>query len=333
MRARATRALLLLAAALAAPALASAHEVRPAYLQLREAGAELFDVVWKVPARGEMRLALRVRLPQRCTELAPRSRFDAGGAVTERWRVRCAGGLVGESIAIEGLEATFTDALVRIERADGGTQVRRLSPTAPSFAVEAAPGGLDVARTYLVLGVEHIALGLDHLLFVLGLLLLVEGRRRLVATITAFTVAHSVTLAASTLGWVRLSQQPVEAVIALSIVFVAGEIAHEHQGRAGWTRRWPWLVAGSFGLLHGFGFAGALREVGLPENAIPIALLFFNVGVELGQLGFIACVLAAAALARCARLPQPEGAWRVPAYGIGSLAAYWTIERVAGFWG
>jgi len=240
---------------------------------------------------------------------------------------------VGESIAIEGLEATFTDALVRIERADGGTQVRRLSPTAPSFAVEAAPGGLDVARTYLALGVEHIALGLDHLLFVLGLLLLVEGRRRLVATITAFTVAHSVTLAASTLGWVRLSQQPVEAVIALSIVFLAGEIAHEHQGRAGWTRRWPWLVAGSFGLLHGFGFAGALAQLGLPVNAIPAALLFFNLGVELGQLLFIGAALAVMAAARTFALFRSDWAWRVPVYGIGAVASYWTLSRVMGFWG
>jgi hypothetical protein len=315
------------------PFSASAHEVRPAYLELRELDAEQFDVLWKVPARGEMRLSLDVRLPEACVEPAPRARTDAGGAVTERFRVRCAGGLVGRTIAIEGLEGTLTDALVRVERADGATQVVRLTPTAPRFVLEAAPGAGDVAATYLVLGVEHIALGIDHLLFVLGLLLLVEGRRRLVGTITAFTVAHSVTLAASTLGWVRLAQQPVEAVIALSIVFVAGEIAHEERGRAGLTPRWPWLVAASFGLLHGFGFAGALREVGLPEAAIPLALLFFNVGVEVGQLGFIALVLVVAAVARRLRVPEPSWARRVPAYGIGSLAAYWTLERVAGFWG
>ncbi len=314
-------------------AAAFAHEVRPAYLELREADAEHFDVLWKVPARGEMRLSLHVRLPERCRELAPRSRVDAGGAVTERWRMRCTGGLVGETIAIDGLAGTLTDALVRVERVEGGTQVVRLTPTAPGFVLEQAPGAGDVARTYFVLGVEHIALGIDHLLFVLGLLLLVDGRRRLVGTVTAFTVAHSVTLAASTLGWVRLAQQPVEAVIALSIVFVAGEIAHEQRGRMGLTRRWPWLVAASFGLLHGFGFAGALREVGLPESAIPLALLFFNVGVEVGQLGFIALVLGVLAVARRARVPVPDWARWVPAYGIGTLAAYWTIERVAGFWG
>jgi hypothetical protein len=314
-----------------APALA--HEVRPAYLELREVDAEHFDVLWKVPARGEMRLSLHVRTPDTCAELAPRARTDIGGAITERWRMRCSGGLVGQTIAIDGLEGTLTDALVRVERADGESQVVRLTPTAPHFTLEEAPGAGAVVRTYLVLGVEHIALGIDHLLFVLGLLLLVDGWRRLIGTITAFTVAHSVTLAASTLGWVRLAQQPVEAVIALSIVFVAGEIAHESRGRVGLTRRWPWLVAASFGLLHGFGFAGALREVGLPESAIPLALLFFNVGVEVGQLGFIALVLAGIALGRRARIPAPGWIRLVPGYGIGSLAAYWTIERVSGFWG
>ena len=311
---------------------ARSHEVRPAYLELRQVDDERFDVLWKVPARGEMRLSLAVLLPERCREPAPRARSDVGGAVTERFRIECAGGLVGGSVGIAGLEGTLTDALVRVERHDG-TQVVRLTPTGPAFVVEAAARAGDVVWTYFVLGVEHILLGIDHLLFVLGLLLLIDGRRRLIATVTAFTVAHSITLAASTLGWVRLAQQPVEAVIALSIVFVAGEIAHEQRGGGGLTRRWPWLVAASFGLLHGFGFAGALREVGLPENAIPLALLFFNVGVEVGQLAFIAAVLALAALGRRARVPHPRWAPLVPAYGIGGLAAYWTIERVAGFWG
>jgi hydrogenase/urease accessory protein HupE len=315
----------------AAPSLA--HEVRPAYLELREVDAEHYDVLWKVPARGEMRLSLHVRAPEGCAEVAPRSRSDVGGAITERWRMRCSGGLVGKGLSIDGLEGTLTDALVRVERASGDSQVVRLTPTAPGFILEETPGAGAVVRTYLVLGVEHILLGIDHLLFVLGLLLLVDGWRRLIGTITAFTVAHSVTLAASTLGWVRLAQQPVEAVIALSIVFVAGEIAHEVRGRVGLTRRWPWLVAASFGLLHGFGFAGALREVGLPESAIPLALLFFNVGVEVGQLAFIAVVLSLFTLAQRLSIPEPEWARLVPAYGIGSLAAYWTIERVASYGG
>ena len=163
--------------------------------------------------------------------------------------------------------------------------------------VAAAPGALEVCRTYLVLGVEHILFGVDHLLFVLALLILVKGWRKLVGTITAFTVAHSITLAAATLGFVHVPCKPVEATIALSIVFVACEIVHRRQGRSGLTEMWPWVIAFSFGLLHGLGFASALREVGLPQNAIPLALLFFNVGVELGQLLFIGFVIAVIALA------------------------------------
>ncbi len=227
----------------------------------------------------------------------------------------------------------MTDVLVRLERADGTTQVTRLSPSEPSFVVEAAPSAMQVAGTYLGLGVEHILLGIDHLLFVLALLILVEGTRRLVATITAFTVAHSLTLGAATLGFVHVPQTPVEAIIALSIVFVATEIVRSRHGSPGLTQRWPWIVAFTFGLLHGFGFAGALTEIGLPAQAVPLALLFFNVGVELGQLAFIAAVALVMVAARRLALPQPAWAWRVPAYGIGALAAYWTIERVERFLG
>jgi hydrogenase/urease accessory protein HupE len=189
-----------------------------------------------------------------------------------------------------------------------------------------------VTRTYLHLGVEHILLGIDHLLFVLALLLLVEGRRRLVGTVTAFTVAHSITLAAATLGLVYIPQQPVEAIIALSILFVAAEIVHCHQGQPGLTERRPWVVAFVFGLLHGLGFAGALREIGLPEQSIPLALLFFNLGVEVGQLLFIAVAGAIGAILHRLVVAWPAWVWQLPAYGIGTIAAYWTLERLAGFW-
>jgi hypothetical protein len=179
------------------------------------------------------------------------------------------------------------------------------------------------------LGVEDILLGFDHLLFVLALLLLVPNTRMLVWTITSFTLAHSVTLALATMGWVHMPQKPIEAVIALSILFVAMEIVHWKQGKPGITRRWPWLVAFTFGLLHGFGFAGALTEIGLPEHAIPLALLFFNLGVEAGQLMFIAAVLLL--WAGLKRMTWPDWAWRVPVYAIGSLAAFWTIDRITGF--
>lgn len=308
-----------------------AHEVRPGYLALQQTGEDRFEVLWKVPARGELRLGLHARLPDHCSDLVPRVVYRGGGAFTERWSVVCPGGLTGRTIAIDGLSTTLTDVLVRIDRVDGTAQVTRLSPTEPSWVVEAEPSALQVAGTYLTLGVEHIALGIDHLLFVLALLMLVEGRRRLVGTITAFTVAHSVTLAAATLGFVRVPQAPVEAIIALSIVFVAGEIVHARQGRPGLTRRRPWVVAFVFGLLHGLGFAGALTEIGLPVQAVPLALLFFNVGVELGQLLFVGACLIVFALARRTAVRPPVWAWRLPAYGIGSVATFWMIERVLRF--
>jgi len=323
------RRLALVLALVALPVASDAHEVRPAYLELRERAPDAFDVFWKVPARGEQRLAIAARLPERCEATAPHTVTANGAAVAERWGVRCVGGLTGGTIEIEGLAATLTDVLVRIEAADGSARIARLTPRAPSFTVPAEPGRGEVAATYLRLGVEHILEGVDHLLFVLALVLLVRDARRLVATVTAFTVAHSVTLAAATLGFVHVRQGPVEAVIALSIVFVAGEIAHEARGRPGLTARRPWIVAFVFGLLHGLGFAAALREVGLPQQSIPLALLFFNLGVELGQLLFLACVLPLAALGRRAALRWPVAAAQVPAYGIGSVAAWWTLERIA----
>ena len=293
--------------------------------------AETYDVVWKVPGRGEMRLGLDVDLPAGAVNVTPPRGVFAGEAYTQRWRFTRAGGLAGGTIGIDGLAATVTDVLVRIERLDGTTEVTRLSAAQPTFVVEAEPGRLDVAKTYLALGVGHILGGVDHLLFVLALLLLVRGWRRVLATVTAFTVAHSLTLAAATLGYVRVPQKPVEAVIALSIVFVAAEAVHGLQGRPGITARAPWIVAFSFGLLHGLGFAGALAEVGLPQTAIPVALFMFNVGVELGQLIFVAAALAAGALLARLRLPRPERLQWAASYAIGAIAMYWVIERVGAF--
>lgn len=322
---------------------ARAHEVRPAYLQLHQVDAETYDVVWKVPGRGEMRLGLDVALPSGSVDLTPPRGVFAGEAYTQRWRFTRAGGLAGGTIGIDGLAATVTDVLVRIERLDGTTQVTRLSSAQPAFVVEAEAGRLGVAKTYLVLGIWHILGGVDHLLFVLALLFLVRGWRRVLATVTAFTLAHSLTLAAATLGYVHVPQKPVEAVIALSIVFVAAEILRLPKTDASAlsvSLRWPWIVAFTFGLLHGFGFAGALAEVGLPQNAIPVALLFFNVGVEIGQLLFIGAVFALVASTRWAvrraRLPAldraPMGLLRLaPPYAIGAIAMFWVIQRVAAF--
>jgi hydrogenase/urease accessory protein HupE len=310
------------------PQYAQGHEARPGYLELQQTAAESWNVLWKVPAQGDMRLAIHPRFPEGCALASEPIAFSVGGAYVERTSIACKGGLAGRAIDVEGLSATMTDVLVRSVRTDGSVQVARLSPSTSSFVFESAPDSLDVARTYVVLGVEHILRGVDHLLFVLALLLLVRDKWLLVKTITAFTVAHSITLAAATLGWLRVGQPPVEAVIALSIVFVASELAKQRRGDAGLTARYPWIVAFVFGLLHGLGFAGALREIGLPDGEIPLALLTFNVGVEMGQLLFVSAVLAAWAALRSflARLP----AWMhaMPAYAIGTMASCWWLQRV-----
>jgi hydrogenase/urease accessory protein HupE len=230
--------------------------------------------------------------------------------------------------------------LVRIENLGGTTQTERLSPTNTAFVIQVTPGTGEVAATYLRLGVEHILFGFDHLLFVLALALLVREWRRVAVTVTAFTIAHSITLAAATLGFVNVPGPPVEATIALSIMLVAVEILNARRGKPSVTARLPWLVAFSFGLLHGFGFAGALAEVGLPQHAIPVALLFFNVGVEVGQLIFVAAVLSLIRLLlhAASQLLEPALVQRTfdrldvtVAYAIGIVAAYWLVERTTAF--
>ncbi|WP_371126016.1 HupE/UreJ family protein [Bradyrhizobium sp.] len=310
-------------------AAATADEFRPGYLELRQQDAETWEVFWKLPAQGgQPRPGGEVVFPADTVILSePRGAMHAG-AYAERWRLKRSGGLIGQTVRIDGLPPDVTDVLVRVQRSDGTTQVTRLLPSEPAFVVTASAGSGEVARTYLVLGVEHILLGIDHLLFVLALLLIVKGAGRVVVTVTAFTIAHSITLAAATLGLVRVPGPPVEAVIALSIVFVAAEIVHGANGRPGLTARWPWLVAFTFGLLHGFGFAGVLGEIGLPQNAIPLALFFFNVGVELGQLLFIAAFAVAARLVARVRTLWPRWIELTPAYAIGSIAMFWVLQRV-----
>jgi hypothetical protein len=332
--------IVIFALTLATIGIVQAHEVRPGYLQIRQVDASTYDLLWKIPAKGDRRLGLYVRLPGYCRNSEATSSF-AGGAYIERWRAVCDGGLEDGTIAIDGLAATRTDVLARVEYSSGRTQTVRLTPSQPEFKLMGTAGPAAVVRTYFKLGVEHILLGFDHLLFVLALLFLVEGWRRLVATITAFTMAHSLTLAAATFGWVQVPQAPVEAVIALSIMFVAVEILHHQKGKAGIATRKPWIVAFIFGLLHGLGFAGALREVGLPDDAIPLALAFFNVGVEAGQLLFVATVFLLFQLfgqlmnrhGAIAEHPSLPGAAvsRPASYVIGTLAAFWLIERTYGF--
>ena len=317
-----------------APA-AFAHEVRPSYLELRQTGPETYDRLWKVPGKGDLRLGLYVELPTNCTNVSEPHGETADSAYTERWTVKCLGGLTGGTIHVAGLSGTVTDVLVRLERLNGTTDVRRLTPDSPSFVVEATASVAQVAKSYLALGIEHILTGWDHLLYILGMLLLVRGWRRVMLTMSAFTLTHSLTLTGAALGFVHVPPAPVEACIALSILFVAGESARREQNYDTLARRWPWAIAFTFGLLHGFGFAGALTAVGLPQHAIPVALLLFNLGVEVGQLMFICGVFAVFVLVRYvlkqSRFSIPEWSWRVPAYSIGGVAAFWFIQRVVAY--
>lgn len=308
-----------------------AHEVRPGYLEITETTPERYQVLWKIPMKGDAVLRMTPVFPETCKEQTPPSSRKVAAAMVKQWSIICAGGLKDVDIAIDGLQNTLTDVLARVTHAGGATQTVRLAPDNIRFTVSGIPSTLEVITTYLSLGIEHILLGIDHLLFVFALLLIVQGWRRLVGTITAFTVAHSITLAAATLGYVNVPQAPVEAVIALSILFLATEIIHMQQGKIGLAQRYPWLVAFIFGLLHGFGFAGALSEIGLPQSDIPLALLFFNVGVEVGQLIFVATVLLIGMVLK--RLISQPMRWgeTVITYMIGGIAAFWTIERVAAF--
>jgi hydrogenase/urease accessory protein HupE len=320
---------------------AQADELRPGYLELRQTASDTYSLLFKIPALGDdLRLAIYVRLPEGTRDVAPTRSAFSGGAYTERRTIRRDGGIAGQSVSIEGLSVTSTDVLVRIESLGGATQTERLSPTHTALVVQSAPGAWEVAATYLRLGIEHILFGFDHLLFVLAIVILVRDWRRVAITVTAFTVAHSFTLAAATLGFVNVAGPPIEAAIALSIVLVAVEIVNARRGEPSLTARRPWLVAFCFGLLHGFGFAGALAEVGLPHHAIPVALLFFNFGVEIGQLVFVAAVLTTGwLLRRMASLRfepalvqrKVDGIDIAAAYAIGAVAAYWLIERTTAF--
>lgn len=320
-------ALLWLACLAAVAPSATAHEIRPAFLQVREIEPHVYDFLWKTPARGDMRLALNVVQPESCTNASePRSTL-VDGAVIQRWRTQCDGGLVGQTLAVENLARTLTDVIVRFEPMDGPPKTLRLTPDAPAIIIPAVQQWPEIAVTFFVLGVEHILLGFDHLLFVLALLLLISDLPRLLGAVTAFTLAHSLTLAGTTFGWIGLPSAPVEATIALSIVFLAVEIVRVRRGASSLTAQAPWLAAFAFGLLHGFGFAGALREIGIPEDSVATALVFFNLGVEAGQLAFIGVVVALVAVLRRVALPARGLVASAPSYAIGTIAAFWFIER------
>lgn len=317
-------AALLLVFALIAPA--HADELRPGYLELTERPPNVWRMVWKAPIRGGLATHATPQLPNDCVASNKRREVVAAALVAIS-EVRCATPLTGRTIGLTGLDRTFTDALVRIAPLGKPVQAARLTPDNVSVEVHVEPDRLEVARTYFLLGIEHILFGFDHLLFVLSLVLLLRQGWTVAKAVTAFTIAHSITLIGSTLGFLGLAQAPVESVIALSIMFLAVEIIKADAGTPRLSIQSPWIVAFIFGLLHGFGFAGALSEIGLPQGEVPAALLTFNLGVEAGQLAIVAVGLLVLAAVRFIGANIMRPATFAAAYAIGITASYWFIER------
>lgn len=310
-------------------ATALAHDVRPAYLQIDRLGGERYALLWRTPLLSGMPLPVVLALPEESRDLSQARLQTLPDQRIERRAVEIPGGLAGKRIEFVGLEATITDVLVRIDTGDGDSSTALVRPDRPWIELDPDRGTLEIARVYVLQGIEHILYGIDHLLFVASLLLVVRGWRMLIQTITAFTIAHSITLTCATYGLVNLPPAPVETMIAASILLVAVEAVRRQRGGSSLTIRWPWVVAFAFGLLHGFGFAGALQQLGLPQGDIPLALLMFNVGVEIGQLMFIVLLLAVLA---GLNLLFP-GAYRraglyAASYTIGIVACFWTFERL-----
>jgi hypothetical protein len=306
-----------------------AHGLEPALLSLRETRPGLFEVTWKSSTLRLPGTHLQPILPARCREASSPQATDAGDRVRLRWTVDCGpGGLAGESLGVDDLAVAKIDALLRIEWRDGTTTQTLLSARAPSFAVPTQPSRREVLRSYVALGIERILSGPDHLLFVFGLLLLVSAPRLLVQTIMAFTLGHSITLSVAALHLAAVPSRAVEVLIALSVLILAVELSRDAP-HGTLLRRFPWAMALLFGLLHGFGFAGALAEAGLPATDSPLALVSFNGGIELGQLAFVCTVLAAAALLARWMPSAAARSTRHAVYAMGILAAFWCFERVA----
>ena len=319
------RAFLLLLVAFLLSVEVQAHRFAPSLLRLFEIGEGQYNVVWKTPAQRTSAIPLLPVFPDTCTAENPGTGSLEGSGVVSSWRLRCAGDLLGETISVNGLAENQASVLFSLETGDGYFYQTLLNSEQSSFTVPVEPTAGQVMREYLWLGAEHIWSGIDHLLFVFGLLLLVGWGKRLVWTITAFTVGHSITLALVTLGYFEYPVALVEFAIALSIFVLALNLARRDQ--RGLFRRYPWGLAGGFGLLHGMGFAGALAEVGLPQAELPLALLFFNIGIEFGQLAFIFVIIAIWALLRGFLRDWQSRLLPVPVYVLGSLSAMWCIER------
>ena len=327
------RFLVLVVLYLVLPMNSSAHEIRPGLIQIEQISDTTFHVFWKIPRLGEAIPRIYVSFPEefQVKELKPPNTIP--GFVLYAYEISSKTSLNGKLIGVDGLDKTLIDVLVNVNFLNGEKISFMLQPDNPYKEIPEKETLSNTIKTYLFLGVEHILGGIDHLLFVLALLLITPGFKKLIKTITAFTIAHSITLSLSALGFVGLPGPPVEAVIALSIVFLAIEIIKYYNHQESITIKYPWIVAFSFGLLHGFGFAGALSSIGLPQTTISAALLFFNVGVELGQILFIVIAFGFLWVLSKLKLRLPRWVKLVPAYGIGSIASFWLIERVIGFWG
>jgi len=309
---------------------AFAHEARPVYLEIKETEPDQFSVLWRTPVLAGMRLPILLKLPDDSKNLKePTVQELADSLVERRWVNAGPNGLAGKRIEFIGLQATITDVVVRVEMLDGRKWTTIAHPSQPWVELAASQTRLGVMGTYIVQGIRHILFGADHLLFVLGLLLIVNDRWMLLKTVTAFTVAHSITLAIATLGYAEAPMVPLNAAIALSILFLGPEIVRSWRGETSFTIRHPWVVAFAFGLLHGFGFASALTSAGLPRTELPLALVSFNVGVELGQLGFILLVLALERSFTILEVRWPRWAQALPGYAVGGLGAFWTVQRTA----
>jgi hydrogenase/urease accessory protein HupE len=312
---------------------AFAHEIRPAYLQINETADGSYNVVWKVPSRSGSVLDIQPQFDPgfKLSEMGDPALLE--GFVVYRYRLAGETELPGTDITITNLAKTTVDVLANVNLADGAKHSFLLHPDNNVLKIPQTASKWSVAATYTQLGIEHILLGLDHLLFVLALILLTNGFSSIVKTVTAFTVAHSITLSLAALGYVNVPGPPVEAAIALSIVFLAVEILRGLDGQQTLTGSKPWLIAFTFGLLHGFGFAGALSRIGLPQTEIPLSLACFNIGVELGQLVFVLAILLTL---RLLAAMWPKQGWpialrKIPAYSIGALSAFWLIDRVWSF--
>jgi len=323
-------AVLLLLAMLVLPGASRAHESQPGAVEISALGNDRYEVIWKAPIYYNKPHPARLEIPESWQIVSPQAQRRTDNAIIFTTIVSIdQGTLNGAILRFPGLESTITDVFIRTRLADGSTMSTIARPTKPWAQLRGERPWHETAREYLFLGFHHILLGVDHLLFVLGLLLIVDGRMTLIRTITAFTIAHSITLAAATLGYAQMPLPPLNAAIALSILFLGPEIVRVRRGQTSLTIRYPWLIAFGFGLLHGFGFASGLSTTGMPRGELPWALLWFNIGVELGQLLFVAVALGLVWAFAVLRVRWPRWVWWLPGYTVGSLGAYWTVQRTA----